>query len=95
MAVQYKDGSFGEIKPLAEAIDDFNQAMADGDAKAFHVGTQGEIEKAMVDANVREKLKNFEDRLAECESNNRPSIINRLTTTELAKMLDKITRRKP
>ena len=50
MATQYKDDSFSDIKPLVEAIDEFNEAVAVG-----------------ADVDIREKLKEFEQRLSEFE----------------------------
>ncbi len=43
MSVQYRDGSFGEIKPFPESMEEFMHAVESNTAKALHVGTREEL----------------------------------------------------
>lgn len=68
MAVQYRDGAFGETLPLSEAMEKFQQAIESGTAKALHVGSVPEVEAAKKDAAIGEQVKALASRIADIEA---------------------------
>jgi hypothetical protein len=76
MATEYRDGSFGETKPLKEAIEDFSKALEDGTAKALHVGTPEEIEqvKARKQADPAKEIEELKKRMDALESEKKSPI---------------------
>lgn len=58
MSVQYTDGSFSETMPLDEAIEEFQDALNQGTARALYVGTENEVEQI-------KKRKALEDQISE------------------------------
>ena len=56
MATQYRDGTFGEIKGLPEAMEEFNEALKADQAKAFYVGSKTEVTKQIEQAKETMKL---------------------------------------
>lgn len=94
MATQYKDGSFSETLPVDEAFEDFLDAVEEGKAKAFHVGSYDEIEqeKAKQDfyRDVQKSIKELNDRLDEVEADlekQEDSFIEKPTVSEMRKIL--------
>ena len=88
MATQYRDGSFGEIKGLPEAMEEFNQALQADQAKAFYVGSQIEVEKQIEQAKETMKLEDFNQRLKSLEMKQREEeFLEKPSREELAKIL--------
>lgn len=68
MATQFKDGSFSETKELPEALNDFLNYVEADQAKAFFVGTRGEINAIKEEADLKTQVKELQARLGKLES---------------------------
>ena len=64
MATQYTDGTWGETKPLPEALDYFHEALNAGTAKRFIVGTPGEVREEKKRINLEEEVSELKDKVA-------------------------------
>lgn len=88
MSVEYKNGTFGETRPIDEALEEFVDAIDGGTAKALHVGTYTEIEKEKAKADfrrdIRKSMEELSDRVDELEEDD--SIIKPATPEEIAKI---------
>lgn len=88
MATEYKDGTFGETRPIGEAMEEFVEAMEDAKAKAFHVGSFEEVEEEKAKADfrrdIRKSMEELSDRVDELEADE--SIIKPATPEEIAKI---------
>jgi hypothetical protein len=58
MSVQYTDGSFSETIPFDDAVEEFQDALQQGTARALYVGTENEIEQIKT-------MKTLKDQIAE------------------------------
>ena len=65
MALQYKDGTFGETIPLNDALVKFEEALQSDTIKAFHVGTPQEIEKVKEDYDLKKRFDELENKLSD------------------------------
>jgi len=81
MGTQYRDGSFGEIRPLPEALQEFLEANEAGLARSFHVGTEEEIKEIQKSEDFKSALADMHDRLKELEAKN--SIIKKATDEQV------------
>lgn len=68
MSTQYKDGTFGETRPMPEAMEHFMDAMEAGTAKALLVGTAAEVEAQKAEAQQKQDMQALVDRVAELEA---------------------------
>jgi len=76
MATEYRDGSFGETKPLKDALKEFGDALEDGTAKALHVGNAEEIEqvKTRKQADSAKEIEELKRRIDALESEKKSPI---------------------
>lgn len=88
MSVEYKNGTFGETRPIDEALEEFTTAIHDGSAKALHVGTYTEVEKEKAKADfqrgLEKAMEELSDRVDDLEKDE--SIIKPATPEEIAKI---------
>lgn len=68
MAIEFIDGSFGETKPVDEALEEFKELISAGQVRALHVGTEEEIEQRKVEAESSELFGELEGRVAALEA---------------------------
>lgn len=76
MAVQYTDGTFGDIKPINEAMQEFDAALLADTAKALHVGSPEEIGKVKQERDMDAAIQKIEDRLKDLEVKNHVGVIH-------------------
>ena len=69
MATLYTDGSFGEIKPMPEAFEEFQIAMDAGTARAFYTGTEEEVEQAKDNLDFKDRLDDLTNQLKDMKVN--------------------------
>jgi len=82
MATQYTDGSFSETAPFVEAMKTFLEAVDVGMAKAFHVGTPGQIEDIKNEKSNRELIEDLQEEIAKMKVE-REGLIYIPTTKEI------------
>ena len=85
--LEFKDGTFGPIEPLDDALPKFLDLAHDGDVKAFHVGTERELKTRKTQ---QEQLADLEDRIRAIE-NAAPaqsSVLHIPTPMEIEKILE-------
>ena len=84
MSTQYRDGTFGEIKPFPEAMQEFMTAAEAGTAKAFHIGSEKEIEEVKNEVANAEKIKQLSENVKDLEARiNKNKIIATPTFAEV------------
>jgi hypothetical protein len=83
MATQFKDGTWTQTLPFAEALADFVTAAHSGLARSFHVGTPAEIEAQKREAQERVDIKALMDRVSDLEAKGKPSLIVAPTFNEI------------
>jgi len=92
MATEYKNGIFGETRPIDEAMEQFAQDVQDGTAKALHVGSFDEVEEAKAAADfkrdIQKSMEELTKRIDEIQSEG-DSIIKPATPEEIAKIIEK------
>lgn len=69
MAIEYKDGTWGDIKPLNEAISELQNIERLWEVKALHVGTVDELRKRKDETATEIRLKEMEARIKKLEKN--------------------------
>lgn len=82
MSVQYTDGTFGETLPIKEAMEKFKIALESGTAKALHVGSPTDIDKAKQEYALNKHIAGLEQRVRELESA-QGGIVRRATLKEI------------
>jgi len=82
MATEYIDGTFSETLELERAKQVFEEALEARTAKAFHIGTFGEIENVKESVSSEEKLEELSAKVKELESDKR-GIIERPTHRQI------------
>ena len=70
MSTQYRDGTFGETLPVAEAMKEFENAMEAGTAKSFFFGSEQEVNQQKEEAKKSIDFKSLQDRVAKLEDEN-------------------------
>jgi len=89
MATEYKDGSFSETLPIDDAMKEFAEAIDNGTAKAFHIGSFDEVEKSKAAKDfwkdIQKSMDELTERLDELEKDE--SIIKPATPEEITKVL--------
>lgn len=91
MAVQYKDGTFGETKEFDEAFSEFMTAVDADIAKAFFVGTKEEIDKIKERESLQEQVDKLSKELKTMKAKN-SKIIKQPTYEEICEVARQIAR---
>lgn len=85
MATQMRDGSWSATEPIDEAMQTFYDAILQGKARKFVVGTEREIEQEKEMDNMAERLFALQDRVDLLELKADPGLVVLPTKADLAK----------
>ena len=67
MSVQYTDGSFSPTMPFDDAVEEFQDSLDQGTARALYVGTENEIEQIKKRKELEDQIKELSARVDKVE----------------------------
>lgn len=67
MSLEFRDGHFEGPMPVEEALKRFQEELPTGHIKAFHLGTQEELQRKHDQASVSQEISKLKERLSALE----------------------------
>lgn len=99
MAIEYKNGEIGEVKPLKDQLKDLGQMQDLSEIKALHIGTEEELKKMKSrslfpikpdQGVIKEEISELKNRMDRLEENKLTSAIIKIPTKkEISNILNR------